>query len=54
LASDRKIVEVNTKCGNIRVKLGLPEDKVNKVSPEHGDCAAAAALVKYKGEKVGL
>jgi uncharacterized protein (DUF111 family) len=66
----RKIVEVNTKYGNIRVKLGFGNRKLITVSPEYDDCAKAAKKAKvpftlvrreafnaarrYKGEKVGL
>ncbi len=66
----RKIVEVNTKYGNIRVKLGFSNRKLITVSPEFDDCAKAAkkakvpfarvrreafdAARKDKGEKVGL
>ena len=67
---DRKIVEVNTKYGNIRVKLGFGNGKLITVSPEYDDCARAAKKTgaafnrvrreagssarRYKGEKVGL
>ncbi len=66
----RKIVEVNTKYGNIRVKLGFSNRKLITVSPEFDDCAKAAKKAKVsfarvrrealdaarrdKGEKVGL
>jgi len=66
----RKIVEVNTKYGNIRVKLGFSNGKLITVSPEFDDCAKAAKRAKVpfarvrreasgaarrdKGEKVGL
>jgi len=39
---DRKIVEVNTKYGNIRVKLGFGNGKLLTVSPEYDDCVRAA------------
>ncbi|MFA5165050.1 MAG: nickel pincer cofactor biosynthesis protein LarC [Candidatus Omnitrophota bacterium] len=42
----RKIVEVSTKYGNIRVKLGFGNRKLITVSPEYDDCAKAAKKAK--------
>jgi uncharacterized protein (TIGR00299 family) protein len=67
---DRKIVEVNTKYGNIRAKISFGNGKLKTVSPEYDDCVRAAKKTgaafnqvrreaessarRYKGEKVGL
>lgn len=34
----RKIVEVNTKYGNIKVKIGLLGNKIKVITPEYEDC----------------
>lgn len=41
---DRKIVEVMTKYGKIRVKLGFFKGKLKTISPEYDDCVKAAEL----------
>lgn len=48
----RKIVEVNTKYGNIRVKLGFGNRKLITVSPEFDDCAKAAKKSKVPFARV--
>lgn len=41
---ERKIVEVNTKYGNIKVKLGFFNDAIKTYSPEYEDCKRVARL----------
>jgi len=41
---ERKIVEVNTKYGNIKVKLGFFKDAIKTYSPEYEDCKRVAML----------
>ncbi|MBP6944306.1 MAG: DUF111 family protein, partial [Candidatus Omnitrophica bacterium] len=48
----RKIVEVNTKYGNIRVKLGFSNRKLITVSPEFEDCAKAAKKARVPFARV--
>ncbi len=42
----RKIVEVNTKYGNIKVKVGSWKNVISICSPEYEDCKRAAKLKK--------
>jgi uncharacterized protein (TIGR00299 family) protein len=41
---ERKVVEVKTKYGNIKVKLGFFKGELNTYSPEYEDCKKAARL----------
>lgn len=41
---ERKIVEVNTKYGNIKVKLGFFKNAIKTYSPEYEDCKRVARL----------
>jgi len=46
LKLERKIVEVNTKYGNIKVKVGSCKNVISICSPEYEDCKRAARLKK--------
>ncbi|MDD5310756.1 MAG: nickel pincer cofactor biosynthesis protein LarC [Candidatus Omnitrophica bacterium] len=46
LKLERKIVEVKTKYGNIKVKAGFYKDSLNICSPEYEDCKRIAGLKK--------